>query len=491
MLNQPYLTGFPTKLFGSTKRSAQEVISKSRESIESCGHLQSLFGSVLKPSIFNSYQTAPGSKRVRDYPYETTFWGFLSQVLGANGTLGEAVACIQAWKKSQGKREPSAATGAYCRARQALPLSLLKELHQETLCQLQRISVDDSRWHGHIVKQVDGTTVQTADTEANQAEWPQPSEQKEGCGFPVAHVAALLNWTTGAWDQWCVYPSGNHESKIMQELLPGISKGDVLVADRAYHSYHLMCQLLDKEAHLISRLHQRRKICWEEGEILSGQTDRLFTFKKPYQQPYNHFLSKEQWDELPKQLKVRIIRTEAEDRHGNPKPMWIATTLTDHEKYPANEIATLYKNRWDIELRIRDIKTTMEMELLRTQSPGMVKRELMMFAIGFNLLRFLQLKAANENQICPNRLSFKGVMDVVAALPQADIPKTKNGCKEMINWVSEKVGERIVPLREGRSEPRAKKRRPKPYQLLTKPRREFREILHKEHYRKQPTNTSK
>lgn len=483
MQNQPFLTGFPTTLFGSTKRSLQEAISSDRRSVESCGHLQALFGNILRPKIFNAFQIVPGKKRIRQFPLETTFWGFLSQILGANGSLAEAVACIQAWKKSQSKVEPSAATGGYCRARQAIPFELLKELHHETQRHLNNVTTTDDWWRGHVIKMVDGTSVQTADTVENQEEWPQPSGQKQGCGFPVAYIGALLNWTSGAWEEWCVYPNGYHESKIMQDLLEGINKGDVLIADRAYSSYHLMCQLFEKGAHIISRLHQRRKLDWKQGRKLSGANDRLFTFHKP-QQPQHHFLTKEKWSSLPKELEIRIIRVEGKDREGRKRPMWIATTLTDHNQYPAEEIALLYQTRWDIELRIRDIKTTMEMEFLKTKSPDMIKRELMMFAIGFNLLRYLQVRAANDNQVCPTRLSFKGVMDVISAMPQTQCRTGSKGRQNLLDWVIEKVGQRVIPLRPDRQEPRAKKRRSKPYQLLTSPRSHFKEISHKGRYKK-------
>lgn len=486
MIKQPFLGGFSTKLFGSAKASLQSKILEEKKSIESCGHLQAVFGKILPASIFNSYQFVVG-KRVRHYSLETTFWGFLSQILGANGSLAEAVACIQAWKKSQNLPEPSGATGAYCLARKALPMEMLDELHQQTQQHLNQASCEDSKWRGHVVKQIDGTSVQTADTEENQKEWPQPSEQKPGCGFPVANIVALLNWTSGAWEQWCVCSNKHNESKIAQDLLPGINKDDVVVVDRGFSSYLFMCQLVVRGAHMIGRL--KGKVDWEEGRKLSGVNDRLFTFKKTYR-PKNHFLDKEIWDELPDEFEVRIIKTDGRDRHGNHKPMYIISTLTDHIAYPADEIVGMYRVRWDIELRIRDVKTTMEMELLRTQSPDMIKRELMMFAIGFNLLRYLQVHGAAINQTCPTRISFKGVMDIVAAMPQTECKTTTEKDRKLLfDWVVEKVSERVIPDRPDRHEPRAKKRRPKSFQLLTSPRSEFKEIIHRSRYKKAENST--
>ena len=261
----------------------------------------------------------------------------------------------------------------------------------------------------------------------------------------------------------------------------------MLIADRAYSSYALMAQMKARGADLITRLHQARKINWHEGRKLSGCNDRLFTFSKPAQKPRANPMGKKEWESLPQQIEVRIIRAGGKDRHGSPKTMYIVTTLSDHRVYPADEIAILYQKRWDIELRLRDIKTTLEMEQLRSKTPGMVTKELMMYAVGFNLLRYLKTHASNQQAVCPTRISFKGVLDVIRALPEAHRWTGYKNRRKLLDWVIQRVGERVVALRPDRLEPRAKKRRPKPYQLLTAPRHKFIEILHKEHHRKPTT----
>ncbi|MAS91693.1 MAG: hypothetical protein CMO55_00735 [Verrucomicrobiales bacterium] len=448
--------------------------------------LRDLFREVFPSSRFDRYQEVPGKRRKRIFTIETTFWTFLYQAMAQNASLAAAVAQVQAGLSQRGAATPSSSTGAYSQARQNLPVELLEELHHDTCEKLRRASCTDDHWRGRTVKMVDGSSVQAAGTPENQAVWPQPSEQRKGCGFPVVYVSGLLNWSTGAWEQWIESDSHHHEAKKMLHLLPSVRKGDVVVADRAYASYTLMALHRARGADMISRVHQRRHVNWKAGKKLSCPDDRLFTWKRTKRRPASSPLTDEQWEALPRLLDVRIIRFRYHDRYGKKRSMLVVTTLLDAEAYPAEEIAMLYRQRWDIELRLRDLKTTLRMEVLRGKTPEMIRKELMIFAIAFNLLRYLQSRAANEAEVCPTRISFKGVLDVIGSIPQAR--HRLNSRSKLLDWVLDRIGERVVPLRPDRHEPRAKKRRPKPHQNLTKHRREYCEIPHKDHYRKSTTN---
>lgn len=164
----------------------------------------------------------------------------------------------------------------------------------------------------------------------------------------------------------------------------------------------------------------------------------------------------------------------------------LVTTLIDAEKFSAHDIAELYARRWNIELWFRDIKTSMGMEVLRCKSPAMVHKELEMFFIAYNLIRALIVQASIGNHVDLERLSFKGSVDSVRqfsiAIAQAR-SKSKQG--QLLIELLQIIARDEVPDRSLRpTEPRVLKRRPKPFQWLTRPRKKMKEIPHRSKYRK-------
>jgi len=191
-----------------------------------------------------------------------------------------------------------------------------------------------------------------------------------------------------------------------------------------------------------------------------GPNDRLLTWRKPQLKP--RYLPNTLWKRIPSELPVRVLRFQLQVPGYRPKSVILVTTLIDPKTYPAQELARLYARRWRIELWFRDIKTSMGMERLRCQTPKMVHKELEMFLIAYNLIRALVTHASAGHQVPVDRISFKGTV----ALDQ-------------------------VPDRPGRREPRAVKRRPKPYPLLNKPRRQFKDTPHHGRYRKNNTRKTR
>ena len=134
------------------------------------------------------------------------------------------------------------------------------------------------------------------------------------------------------------------------------------------------------------------------------------------------------------------------------------TTLLDAEKYPADEVVALRARRWDVETDIRHLKTTMNMEVLRSQTVQGVLKELAVFGIVYNLVRGVMLESARRQKVSPLRLSFADALAWVChAEEEHEWPKVK-----------------VVKARPGRVEPRAVKRRPKPFDLMNRPRDEMR-----------------
>jgi hypothetical protein len=472
----PFLDGFPTFLFGRAKASGQALLRKVRKTlIDRCpGQLSSLFAEVIAPALVVSLAM---NRRVRHFPDEVTFWAFLSQTLSEDRSCARAVAEVQSWRLDHGQSLPSADTSSYCKARQRLPMTMLEAVHEDLRNSLSRQTPTELLWHGHVVKAIDGSSVQLPDTPENQLVFPQPSNQKPGCGFPVMQFGALINLCNGAWEQFVVSEMTIHDHKLLHAMLPYIACNEVLLADRAFCSYEMMARTAGQGAWMVARLHQARTNDWRKGKK-AGPNQRIVTWCKP-SQPAGSCLSREQWAQLPEQIQVRLIRVRARDRDGKLKTMFLATTLMDTVRYPEEDIAALYFQRWEIELRLRDLKTTMGMELLRTQTPEMARKELTMFVIAYNALRLLMLKASLECGAALWRISFKGTIQVVATWNGRfsrlhHKPKSRS---ELFSELLGQIAQRKVPLRPGRQEPRAIKRRPKPFPRLTTPRKQFQDEL--------------
>ena len=243
-----------------------------------------------------------------------------------------------------------------------------------------------------------------------------------------------------------------------------------------------MAELKARGVDCVLRLHQARPKDLEQGRPL-GAGQCLQTWLKPRHRPGKCPWSAEQWEALPQQLEVRVIKVPIERKGFRTQCVWIATTLVDARAYGVEQIAELYHRRWSIELFFRDIKTTMKMDVLRCKTPGMIEKEILMHACAYNAIRLLILHSAVAHG---RELGLKGALDVLREwLPRAALYANKP--RKLARWrdeLLEAAASVTNPLRPERREPRAKKRRPKTHQLLTKPRHEFQEIPHRDKYRK-------
>jgi len=387
------------------------------------------------------------------------------------------------WRWGQLRSATSLSDSAYIQARQRLDLQTLRLIQQQVAWHLERNVNRKERWlEGRAVKIVDGTSFSMPDSAANQAAWPQPSGQQPGCGFPVAKLVGVFSLASGALLEQAVAHLHVHDSTLFRGLWDKLEKGDIILADRAFCSYGTMASLQRSGVDTVIRLHAMRKVDWRRGRRL-GSGDQLVTWSKPAMVPENW--TQTEWDALPQELAVRLIRVIVESPGFRSRTVLLATTLTDARLYPADALRQLYAQRWNIELHFAQIKTTLGLDILRCQSPGMIQKELQIHLIAYNLVRALMQKAAHLYQVPLERLSFKGSLDTLrhwAAAIQAS-SKTPRKQAELIQRMLEAIATDPNPSRPGRSEPRAKKRRPKNYQLLTQPRNDMKVIPHRQKYR--------
>ena len=465
---QCFLPGFNRWIGRGPKSALAQARAKAAGALESSlSELSALFGSYISQSLLAP--TASGThSRQRIFSFRSTFWAFLSQALSPQVSCREVVRKIQSFCSQRSLSVPSSADSAYCQARGRLPMQRLRGIHEQVSEQLTGRVQQGWLWHGHRVRVVDGTGIRLADTPENQAAFPQPAAQRPGCGFPVMQVVACLCLHTGALIDWVSTKLTCHESPLLLGLLHVLEAGELLLADRGFSSYANFALCRQRGIEALMRLHQRRRADLRFGQRL-GKEDRLVIWKRPQNQgPLTH----EQWNQLPDSIPMRIVRIHIGIRGFRVRTLWVATTLIDPVVYPKEDLAQLYRQRWQAELYLRDIKTTMGMEELRCKTPAMIHKELCVFAIAYNLLSLLATQSAIAYHLQPHQISFKATADTLRQYRKALL-----GClgqprktAHIIDHLLQIIAHARVADRPDRLEPRVVKLRPKNYQRMTRPR---------------------
>ena len=412
------------------------------------------------------------------YTPAITIWAFLSQVLHKE----EQRSCLAAVSRvivllvSLGLNACAKNSGAYCKARAKVPEKVIRRLATELAAGCEQQVRRSWLWHGRHVKLADGTTVSMPDTEENQAEYPQQKGQKEGLGFPVARMMVIMSLATGMLCDMAMGPySGKEtgESALLRELLAGLDPRDILLIDRLHCSYFTIASVLLGKGDFVARLHQSRKTDFRKGKRL-GRGDYLVTWTRPDRPDW---MDEATYEQIPKTITVRLVEVKVDEPGFRTESFQVVTTLTDAKRYTKDEIASLYRKRWLVELDIRAIKQTLGMDILRCKTPGMVRKEIWTCLLAYNSIRKAMLQAAHAAGVSPRELSFANAMTTIAAsfatLPVADDATAER----LIEAQLTALAEQIVGNRPNRYEPRAVKRRPKPLRYLTMPRDEARQLM--------------
>jgi hypothetical protein len=416
-----------------------------------------------------------GELRRRVFTSVATFWLFLSQVLGPARVCREAVRNAQAWL-TQTDLSPS--TSAYCQARARLPQQILDEAFASLGHQLRHNS--DGPWMQRPVNVVDGTGLSMPDTPQNQSRYPQSWRQRPGCGFPTMRLVAMFSLATGAIVGVASGPLRVDERTLWRRLWPLMEGGSVVLADRGFCGFADYCRLLERGIDAVMRLNARRGAGVRPLARLAPG-DQLVEWKKTGVGP--KWMTKNQWRALPDVLRVRHIRVRVAVGGFRTRVLTLATTILDAKTYPAQCFAALYRRRWMAELFLRDIKITMGMDILRCKTPALVHKELTMHLIAYNLVRALMLQAAGRDHANPVRLSLAGTLATVRQwAPALAAQRSRNARRRLLEQFWRCLARDTIPWRPNRLEPRARKRRAKNYQLLNKPRAQFKEIQHRNKY---------
>lgn len=405
-------------------------------------------------------------RRNRIYTPEVTLWAFLSQAIEEDKSQQAAVSRVVATAIANGEPVPSVNTSAFSQARSSLDEEHISLLAKNTAQQVVEHLPKEWLWKQKQIKIVDGSTVSMPDTPSNQESYPQSKCQKAGVGFPIARIVALIDYATGVLLDLALGPCQGKETgehALLRQLLPGLTSDDLLLGDRYYSSFFLMAILIMRGISGVFPLHHTRQPDFKTGTLL-GKKDHIITWKKPAKIP--NWMTREEYDTFPDEISVREVAVEIKQPGFRAKTLILVSTLLDSLDVSKTTLASLYSCRWFIELSLRAIKETMNMDILRGKTPSMIRKELWVHLLAYNLIRRWMAQAAWCTGKAVSTLSFKLTMQLLRSFDSFALLVTPEQRDQLAHIIASKT----VANRPGRDEPRRVKRRPKPFPLLQQAR---------------------
>ncbi len=452
---------------------ANSMFDSFRNRVAAARNSDELFFAALLPkehiaSTFDEASAILDTARV--YTTAVTLWTFLTQVLSCDHGCVNAVAKLIAFRASNDLSIPSSETGAYCIARDKLDEEAMHRMVTQTGQDIDQTAPEDWLWLEHRVVTGDGTTVTMPDTPENQKEYPQQSVQKKGCGFPIMRLVVLFSLSTGVVLEMAM---GKYKGKLTAEVSlfrqidEVIQENDVFLGDRAYSSWFDIARLSRRGAHVVVRKHQIRKTDFRKGKHL-GKDDHIEMWPKP-QRP--DWMSVEEYATYPDFIEVREVRVRVETPGFRTKEVLVVTALLDPLHYSKDDLAVLYRRRWQAELNLKSLKTAMQMDHLRCKEPHRVRNEIRAHMIAYYLIRQVMCEAAVKGKVQPWQISFKNTLQTLNEM--FPILSAIDDHDRLVETMLECCLKHVVGNRPDRFEPRVVKRRPKPYTFMTKPRRQY------------------
>jgi hypothetical protein len=427
------------------------------------------FNLLTGPELFDKVESLLPAHRERLFPPTETLSMFLAQALSADRSCQKAVNEVAIKRLGAGRAVCSTHTGGYCAARMRLPIGMVDTLARYVGQSVTARTPDAWHWRGHRVRLADGTTLKLPDTPANQAAYPQPRSQKPGLGFPLCRMVGLVCLGSGAVLDAAIghcRGKGGDEQSLLRSILDTLERGDLLLGDAFYATYFLLCTLRERGIEAVFEQHgaRQRTTDFRRGQRL-GPRDHLIVLTKPGIKP--DWMSQTDYEQAPHSLTVRELRTGGKT---------LVTTLTCPKHTSKAALKSLYRSRWHIELDLRNIKTTLGMEQLSCLTPAMAIKEIWVYLLAYNLIRLMMAQAALLAHRLPRQLSFKHTVQVWIAWTH-HAQRIDHDDKLYALFVL--IAQQRVGERPGRVEPRALKRRLKPYPLLTETRERARARVRK------------
>jgi hypothetical protein len=410
-----------------------------------------------------------------------TLWVFLGQVLAADQSCRAAVARLIAHRVARGLKPCSSETGAYCQARGRLPERFFAVIARAVGRRLDERVDPKWLWKGRRVCLFDGSTVSMPDTPENRADYPLTYNQKPGTCFPVARIGAIISLSCGAILDLgvCRYAGkGQGEVSLLRRIWDVLRRGDVLLGDRLMGNWASIYWLQQRGIDTVSRLGAQRTADFRKGTRL-GQDDHVVVWKKPTS---IRSVDRRTYNALPDSITVREVRFRVEQRGFRTRSIVVVTTILDPERASKEELASLYRARWNNELDLRSIKITLQMDMLRCKTPEQVRKEIWTHVLAYNLIRTVMAQAADRESVAPRTISFKATLQILEAFRPliASQAHRDAGHRAMLyERILVAIAVHRVGNRPDRFEPRRTKQRPKGYPRLSRPRREIKEQMAK------------
>ena len=425
------------------------------------GGVDSFYNLLTQDSIKKVIAEDLPNYRDRLYNPIKTLSMFLTQALNEDSSCQNIVNTVAL----NTNKNISITTGGYCRARQRLHVKMIKNLTKQT--SEDSLAKVPKRWkfQGRDVYLVDGTTFTMPDTEKNQKSYPQQASLPKGLSFPICRAVGIISLYTGTIIDAAVSPyqgKGASEQVLLRNMLSNFKKGDLILADALYSTYYFLNYVIQNGIDVVLVQHGMRakKTDFTKGYIL-GKKDHLIDIKKPPKRP--EWMSKEKFDELPKTITIRELK-----RGGKI----LITTMLCKNRVSATQIKNLYKQRWQIEVDFRNIKSTLGLKYFSCKTPQMVIKEMWVYFLAYNLIRSIMLESAIYARLLPRQLSFKHTVQILKNAPnQYD--------NQFYGKILSLIGQKVIGNREDRVEPRAIKRRHNGFPLLMKHRDIAREEIRK------------
>lgn len=417
----------------------------------------------------------------RIYSPLVTLWVFLGQVLSQDHSCRAAVARLIAHRISRGQHACSAQTSAYCQARKRLPEQVFSDVARQTGRALEKNVDPEWLWKGRRVLTFDGTVASMPDTPENQKAYPQPDTQHPGLGFPLARIAAIFSLSCGAVLDlgFARYAGqGQGELSLLRRMWGIFRPGDVVLTDRLMCSWTELVMLQQRGVQSVTRLN-KRTADFRRGTRL-GRGDHVVRWPKPTKP---RSMDPKIYKALPDFLTVREVRVQVQQPGFRTRTVIVVTTLLDAEQVAASDLAALYRARWNAEIDLKSLKQTMQMDVLRCKTPQLVRKEVWTHVLAYNLIRTMIAQAAAQHGIAPRTISFKGAIQSLEAFQPVIAMQGERSATvrhHLYQQLLNAIATHRVADRPDRFEPRLRKRRPKHYGFLRKPRAETKREMTKQ-----------
>jgi len=366
--------------------------------------------------------TGKASVRQRDLPAHVVIYYVIALALYMQSSYREVLRCLLEgvqWLLDPSATVKVAGKSGVSQARTRLGSEPLRQLHDEVV---QPIAVRATRgaWYrSWKLVSMDGSTLDVADDPANDEAFGRPSASRGSSAYPQIRFVSMVE--NGTHVLFGTQMAGYRTSEIAlaRAVLPNLRPGMLCMADRLFFGFSLWKDASSTGADLLWRIKKNTRLACEERLPDGSYLSHIYPSEQDRRRKTNG-------------IKVRVIDY-CLDGVPDAEPIYrLLTTILDHEKAPAQELAALYHERWEIETALDELKTHLRgaKTVLRSKTPDLVRQEFYGLMMAHFAIRGLMHEAALKADDDPDRMSFLHAVRVIRRkLPVfAAIPPSAQAC---------------------------------------------------------------